>query len=130
MMTIDEIRRENLAALIKELGGVSTFAEKIAKSDSQVSQWRNASVDSKTKKPRGISDDACRDIEEKCGKPRGWMDNNHNESAIPPVSPDKLMQLVAAYATMDEESRSMLLDFAETRLPEGAVIRSTANNHL
>lgn len=79
MKTNAEIRRENLSDLADEFHGVAKLADRLHKSPAQVSQWINASKDSKTKKPRGISDDMARHIEECCEKERGWMDNDHTD---------------------------------------------------
>lgn len=73
-MTNDETRRYRLNELITEHHTVAALARTLEVSPSQVSQWRNASPDSKTGKPRTMSDGAARRIEDKCGKARGWMD--------------------------------------------------------
>lgn len=77
MKTIDLIRRENLKTLIDREGSVRAFAEKFGKSDAQISQWKNASPDSKTGIPRTINHKSARDIEEIFQLPRGWMDQDH-----------------------------------------------------
>lgn len=77
MKTIDEIRRDNIAILVEEHGGVKSLAVKLEKSEAQVSQWLNGSKDSKTGKQRGMNSDTSRSIEEKAGKERGWMDHEH-----------------------------------------------------
>lgn len=46
-------------------------------SPSQLSQWVNASPNSATGRPRSVSDDSARLIEEKLNLPRGWMDADH-----------------------------------------------------
>lgn len=80
-MTIDEIRRKNLELLIREHGSLTAFAAAIERSDSQVSQWVNASVNSGTGNPRGMRSDSCRRIETMTHKPKGWMDAPHDEDA-------------------------------------------------
>jgi hypothetical protein len=77
MPTIDEIRRENLAQLVREFGTLHALSLHVNKSDSQISQWLNASADSKSGKPRRISTDSCRALEIKVKKPPGWMDEQH-----------------------------------------------------
>lgn len=84
MKTIDEIRRENLARLVEEAHGPTAFAVQIERSQSQVSQWLNASPDSKSGKPRTISSASCRYIEQKTGKPDGWMDQQIAEHEASP----------------------------------------------
>jgi hypothetical protein len=79
MKTVSQIRIENLEILIEESGTISNLASKLGKSSAQVSQWKNASKDSKTGKPRGMRDTTCRDIEVILGKPQGWMDREHSK---------------------------------------------------
>ncbi|MBY0498297.1 MAG: hypothetical protein K2P74_01610 [Nitrosomonas sp.] len=78
MDTIEETRLKRLHILKDELRNEcktdAAFAEKIGKSESQLSQWIKRSPDSKTGKPRNISSQIAREIEILCKKPRGWMD--------------------------------------------------------
>jgi hypothetical protein len=82
MKTIDEIRRDNIAILVEEHGGVKSLAVKLEKSEAQVSQWLNGSKDSKTGKQRGMNSDTSRSIEGKAGKERGWMDHDHSDTGL------------------------------------------------
>lgn len=84
MKTIETIYKENLDMLIREHGGVRQLADFLGKSYSQVSQWKNSSIDSKTGKPRSLSKHTAKFIEEKCGKPHGWMntDNTPNDNPL------------------------------------------------
>lgn len=83
MATVDEIRRANLALLAGELGGVRALSARLNKSESQVSQWVNASKDFKSGKPRGMRSASCREIEAALGKPTGWMDEHHADGGRP-----------------------------------------------
>lgn len=74
MQTVEVTRREKLAILIRESGSQSALSEKIDKAPAQISQWLNASINSKTGKPRVMSNAIAREIELKIGKPQGWMD--------------------------------------------------------
>lgn len=127
MGTIDEINRANLKALATELGGVGELATTIERSYSQVSQWINASPDSKTGKPRGIRPATCRYIEEKCGKQRGWMDVDHSNiseklSSPQPVvtisedqvSLDEVLELINAYKVASPKERTAIMSLAKT----------------
>ena len=87
-MTIEEIRRTNLQTLVSEYGGVGKLAEVIGKDQSQLSQWINASINSGTGKPRGIRSSTCRHIEEKCGKPIGWLEEDHSIETVALVLPE------------------------------------------
>jgi phage repressor protein C with HTH and peptisase S24 domain len=85
MKTAGDLRRLNLASLVRESGGVSSFSAMMGKSSSaQVSQWLNASKDSKTGKPRQISDASARAIEAAANRPHGWLDQDHTAPIIPP----------------------------------------------
>jgi hypothetical protein len=72
--TINEIRLENLKALLAEAGSQAEIARKTGKSTKQVSQWFGKGS------ARNISDENCRLIEECFGRPIGWMDNIHSAS--------------------------------------------------
>jgi len=78
MDTIEETRLKRLIILMNELRNEfktdAAFAEKIGKSESQLNQWLKRAPDSKTGKPRSVSSQIAREIETKCNKPRGWMD--------------------------------------------------------
>lgn len=108
MKTIDEIRRERLAILRKEAGGVGALAERLGKNFSQVSQWLNASLNSGTGRPRGMSDDVCREIEEKCDKPRGWMDADPEKIDI-----KALIQLVSLFVQSTEHGQDQIMAAAK-----------------
>jgi hypothetical protein len=73
--TIEQIRRENFATLVEEAGGVTRFAEKMEKSQSQFSQIIHGAPDSKTGKPKEIGSKLARAIESRFGKDIGWMDH-------------------------------------------------------
>jgi hypothetical protein len=83
MKTCHEIRKNQLRALVEEVGGVSRLSEIIGRTDTQIRQWLNASKDSRTGKPRGIADEMARFIEESTGKPIGWMDNDPSLAGVP-----------------------------------------------
>lgn len=74
MKFIDDIRRENLKALAEESGGVAALARLLDRTESQVSQWIRGATHSVTGKQRGMKSDTARWIEEKTGKPPGWLD--------------------------------------------------------
>lgn len=85
MKNIEQIRNDNLRRLIKEHGGVNAFSAKIGRSQAQVSQWLNNSVNSETGKPRNISSRSCRFIENSLGMKEGWFDIEHFAN-IEPIS--------------------------------------------
>lgn len=75
MQTVEEIRRQKLALLIKEAGSQAELSDRTGKAPAQISQWLNASINSKTGKPRVMSNAIARELEEKMGKPNGWFDS-------------------------------------------------------
>lgn len=74
METVEENRRQRLWLLEKEFGSQVALAERIQKSPSQVSQWKNASKYSDSDKRRVMDRTTARHIEKMTGKPLGWMD--------------------------------------------------------
>lgn len=80
VLTIDEIRRANLIALIDEIGSARALGDLAAISPSMISQWKTGAPDSKTGKPRQLSSDTCRRLEKAGKKPRGWMDTHHSDA--------------------------------------------------
>ncbi len=98
MKTIDEIRRENLALIAAESGGVSKLADRLQKSVSQVSQWINGSTNSGTGKARGMRPSSCRNIESACGKQPGWMDFEHSAIEHPSRSEKYDRNVLPAHA--------------------------------
>lgn len=81
MKTAEQIRPIRLAQLVKQCGGVVGVAAVLKRSSSQVSQWLNQSLDSKSGKPRTISNASARYIEKCFDKPAGWMDSLDEDSA-------------------------------------------------
>ena len=75
---IEDIRRRALAVLVSRHGSVRKLAAALERSESQLSQWLNASPDSKTGKARNISTSSCRYIEDKLSLDRYWMDSDHS----------------------------------------------------
>lgn len=99
-MTIEQIRRAKLEALIEQCGSVTAVASKLGHSTSaQVSQWRNAAADSRTGKPRTISTASARLIESKFGKPHGWMDVESND----PPAPGTAMSIQSIMDSLDSQ---------------------------
>lgn len=134
MQTNDEIRRERLAMLIAQAGSAAKVADRIGKAPPQLSQWINASPDSKTKRPRTMSDDAARDIEKSLGLERGWMDQptTLTESPViaakepPPVYGPPT--LAAALPVVLDALASLAPDVREAALAAMKVYNPTSHN--
>jgi SOS-response transcriptional repressor LexA len=116
MKTNTETRKKQLTLLIKEHRTIKALSEVLDRSPAQVSQWKNGSKDSKTGRPRVISDDMARHIENKCGKPVGWLDNEsghleiNNVSALPQSNLIPLISWVQAGEFCDTGHLSPLDD--------------------
>lgn len=87
MKPIDQIYRERLALLAKQHGTKAALAARLEKNPSQISQWINASKDSRTGVPRAMDRKTAREIEQKLGLPDGWMDQPISDPQAP-VSDD------------------------------------------
>lgn len=95
LTTIEEIYRSRLKLLIKRFGKQAELAKAIGKSPSQISQWVNASPDSKTGKPRCMERQTAREIERMLQLPDGWMDQPVEGDVIPPTT--GLQEKLATY---------------------------------
>ncbi len=67
------IRYNNTRILVDQVGGISNFANKINKGQSQTSQFAGSTP------IKGIGNKVAREIEEAFGKPHGWLDVIHQE---------------------------------------------------
>lgn len=88
-MDIDEIRRQNIRILEKEIGGITRLSEVMEMSYTQCLNYRNGVPDSKTGKIRGIRKDTARRFEVAGNKPIGWLDINHDENISPVIKADE-----------------------------------------
>lgn len=75
-MDSKSIRYKNTRLLVDQVGGVSSFAEKIGKGQSQTSQFAG------TNPIKGIGNKVAREIELAFDKPHGWLDLPHDEQNI------------------------------------------------
>lgn len=76
-MRLSELRRQNLALLIKDVfdGKQINLVKRLGRGQAQVSQWMSGH--------RSIHEDSARDIESVAGKPSGWMDVPHSSGQEP-----------------------------------------------
>jgi hypothetical protein len=76
---ISDIRRLNLQALVDEAGGQQALATKIERDRNQVWQWLLAEG---SPGARNLSHQTAREIERKCARPEGWLDQQHPANRI------------------------------------------------
>lgn len=74
-MDSKSIRYQNTRILVDSVGGISNFAEKIGKGQSQTSQFAG------TNPIKGIGNKVAREIEEAFEKNHGWLDVLHQEKS-------------------------------------------------
>lgn len=87
-MTNKELRRKKLADLIAEYGSQKAFGDAVGKDPAMFSQILNGT--------RNLGDKLALDLEEKLGKPRGWMDAVHTVDPVMEVFYSCAAQLTAA----------------------------------
>lgn len=103
MKTVAEIRIDRLNELIAEHKNQAAFAKAIGKSESQVSQWKTRAKHSGTGKPRKMGDEIARELEQLCGKPQGWMDQDRPETPTPISSAPNARLLDMPLRSADED---------------------------
>ena len=108
MKMTEELRVENMARLRDEFGSVTALAARLERSDSQVSQWINASINSGTGQPRSMKAKTARWIEETAGKPRGWLDQDHSTGLSPSPNTSVIGNQAEWQATPIPDIKSMI----------------------
>lgn len=101
--TIDAIRRRNLQLLVAEFGTQSAVAQAAGTNDSTISHILISFQRSDGRVVK-MGAELARRIEVGCGKPRGWMDVNHDDQ------PEN--ELIQLYDQMDDNMRELLLNHA------------------
>ena len=59
------VRRANIEMLVEKAGGPTRFGEQVGRDQVQVSQWLGG---------KNVGDRLAREIEERLGKRKGWLD--------------------------------------------------------
>ena len=70
-MNVKDIRRENMRALARQAGGISEIAERLDKSQSQISHLIGSNP------IKNIGDRIASEVEQAFNKPHGWLDREH-----------------------------------------------------
>jgi hypothetical protein len=119
MRTIDDIRHARLMELLDEAGSVQRLADKLEKSHSQVSQWKRRAVYGPNGERRSISTAMAREIEQKCGKPSGWMDTDPSGQTNP-LRSERSAQSELPLSPLSPSARQVVWRAAANRLAEVA----------
>ncbi|MFV5263844.1 hypothetical protein ACMUMS_09795 [Acinetobacter courvalinii] len=98
------IRYNNTRILVDQVGGVSNFANKINKGQSQTSQFAG------TTPIKGIGNKVAREIEEAFDKPHGWLDVSHQEDSnfsysISNEQNKELVELIKALNLLESQGK-------------------------
>jgi SOS-response transcriptional repressor LexA len=72
MMHVKDIRRKNLRVLARAIGGVTQLANRLEKSQSQISHVIGANY------VKNIGDKLAAEVERAFNKPLGWLDHEHS----------------------------------------------------
>ncbi len=101
-MTNKELRRKKLADLIAEYGSQKAFGDAVGKDPAMFSQILNGT--------RNLGDKLALDLEEKLGKPRGWMDVLHDNEAMRVINGDPMLpsKEVGQYNLSIDEIKELL----------------------
>lgn len=83
MKKIEEIRTENINALIEKHGGLNPLSELLGRSRSQIDQWAKnyRNIDGV---PRFMGPKSARLVERALNLPEGWMDTDHSREPRSP----------------------------------------------
>lgn len=117
MKDIDQIRRDNIKALEKEVGSPSVAAKISGMSLAQYSNLRDGAKDSKTGKMRGMRKETAWKFEDSFGKHRGWLDIDHELS--PSIYSNNVMPMAESPQTKQGDS-NVIKSFPKTRVIERA----------
>lgn len=105
-MDTKEIRRSNLLLLIEENKTQAALSERSGVPVAYINQIVNRRADS-SGTPRGMGHKTARQLEDKCLKPKGWMDVPHGEKN------NEQDELLSIYSSLKSESlRHNLLEQA------------------
>jgi SOS-response transcriptional repressor LexA len=90
MISIREIRRNNLQRLVERHDTMKNLNEVLDRKDNLLTQILNQSMNTATGKPKAMGDRLARDIEKKLNLGFGWMDQDHSEE---PPEPKNIVTL-------------------------------------
>lgn len=106
-MNVKEIRKANLKALSNSIGGISALAERIGRSQSQISHIIG-------KNPvRNIGSRMAKEIEKAFDKPEGWLDNIHDNLSEQPHIDYGFLKNIPGMAPLIP-----VLDFKKAAMPK------------
>ena len=134
MKTNEEIRVENLRALIREAGSEDLLAARYKCTPAFIKQMSRGYKDSDTGTRKGIGTAAARKLEECMGKEVGWLDYDHDaESSAVGMdawlckSDKDVAEVMRLMRSADPRGRAMVVAAARIALTAGSPLPSKAN---
>lgn len=133
-MTVDQIRRANLLLLIDEAGSQAKLHRVTGVPAAYISQTSRGVEHSTGKKSRSIGCAVARRLEDKMGKPRGWMDTDHSALHVSSDLTGREGQLVGLFRILNDLEQVALIEDLTRRLraqarPSPDVGPSTSATH-
>lgn len=133
-MDIDEVRRQNIRILEREVGMPKVMAELVGMSYAQYANTRDGAKEAKTGKKRGMRKETAWRFEDACKKPRGWLDQVHSQvgsdngkpiGEVPRKKPTESEAVLAALRNwrMHASPRSLQVIDRLTRMAEKEALR-------
>lgn len=117
MKPVEQIRRENLEALIREAGSAAKLSLLSDVPQPYISQVRRGAAQSpNNNKPRVMGNSVARRLEAKMGKPTGWMDADHGATNFPEDLSGREGQLVALFRLLAPGEQADLVTELTKRL--------------
>lgn len=112
-MNVKDIRRKNLRALARSVGGVTKLSERLEKSQSQISHLISANP------IKNIGDKFAAHVERVFEKPNGWLDHDHTgieeEGAVYEVNSVRRLGYQVPIVTWQEAQQWSLQPNPETK---------------
>lgn len=112
-MNVKDIRRKNLRAIARSVGGVTQLAERLGKSQSQISHLIG------TNPVKNIGDRFAAEVEKAFEKPHGWLDHEHHGVQEEGASYQTGLNAARAYSQVPLLSWQEALTWLDSTNPAG-----------
>lgn len=116
MKPVEDIRRDNLNLLIQEAGNASRLALITGVPAPYISQVSRGVARTGGGKPRVMGPDIARKLEQKMGKPTGWMDADHSALNVMTDLNGREGQLVGLFRLLSDADQAELVNNLTRRL--------------
>lgn len=130
--TVEENRRVNLGRLVEEAGSAAGLSRLTGVPQPYISQVARAVQHSTGGKVRTMGPDVARRLEDKMGKPRGWMDADHSALKTTSDLSGREGQLIGLFRLLNDSEQNSLIDRLTHQLrrePAGPPPQTTGTRH-